>query len=119
MTIPRNKKKGQIQIKNTLNPVYIYNHIVLIKYLSSVLNLLKATTYMAFPAGQIGGQIGGQIAQNIAIQCNLTHLDVIEGTVGVHFEASKKKGTKKSTHAFCVATKPNQLTINHHLNTEI
>ena len=106
MTIPRNKKKGQIQMKNTLNPVYIYNHIVLIKYLSPVLNLLKATNYMAFPAGQIGGQIGGQIAENTAIQCNLTHLDVIEGTVGVHFEASKKMATQKTIRPLFAPTKP-------------
>ena len=77
-------------MKITLNPYIQYIHKVFSKYLSPVLNLLKATTYMVFSEGQIGGQIGGQIDENTAIQCNLTHLDVIEGTVGVHFEAMKK-----------------------------
>jgi hypothetical protein len=62
-------------MKITLNLYIQYIHKVSTKYLSSVLNLLKTTTYMAFQRDRCGGQI----VKKTAIQRNLTHLNVIEG----------------------------------------
>ncbi len=70
MTIPRNKKKGQIQMKKKVN---LYTHIYIYDlYILSVtcLQFLESYCLHGFQGDRCRGQMGGQIAESIAIQRN-------------------------------------------------
>jgi hypothetical protein len=72
--------------------------MIFIYYLSPVSNFLKATAYMVFRGTDAGDRWGGQIAESMAIQRNLTHINAIEGTVGVQIGCVTRVDREPNQH---------------------